>query len=392
MPSLVLHVDMDAFFASVEIRSDPRLAGKPVVVGGGPGVRGVVTTASYPAREYGIRSGMPLFEARRLCPWLVFVPVDPPKYIHESLRVLEILDAFSPRVEAASIDEAYLEFPGVPLDRWREIAAERGGAIRAAIRSGRGLSCSIGAAVNKLQAKMATRLAKPDGLAVLEPGTFLAVFAESPASAIPGIGPRTSEALAGLGIRTVGQLATSDPARLTVAFGKWSLLLREEARGEDARPLLAEGEEPGARSASHETTFPGDVSDPRELRATVWMLADRVARRLRAHRLLAATVAVRFKVGRTRYSRQRALSVPSEDARALAVGAWDLLDRARAGRALRLVGVAGCGLLAGSQAGLLFPEDRKRRDLLRAGDRVRDRFGENTLLPGGMFLAGGDTP
>ncbi len=383
---LILHVDMDAFFASVETRSDPRLAGLPLAVGGGPGNRGVVTTASYPARVFGVKSGMAMAQAVRLCPQILVLPVDPPKYVHESLEVLAVLDRFSPRVEPASIDEAYLELEPVPVSEWERRAAAAGHAVREAVLAARGLSCTVGAAANKLQAKMVSARAKPAGVGVLPPERFAEVFGPSEVGVIPGVGPRTVEFLRGLGIVTVRDLVTAPPERLRRGFGRWEGLLQGHARGEDGCSVVAAGEALPPRSAGHETTFAQDVADPRYLRATVWLLADRVARRLRLHRFTARTVAVRFKVGRSRYSRQRALPEPTDRARVLAVRAWDLLEPARRGRALRLLGVAGMNLTGGSEPALLFEEDRRDRALVRAGDRLRDRFGEGALLPAGVFL------
>jgi len=386
VPSLVLHVDMDAFFASVEVRSDPRLAGKALVVGGGPGDRGVVTTASYPARLYGVRSGMALRQARRLCPHLLIVPVTPPKYVHESLAVLAVLDSLSPRVEPASIDEAYLEFPPVPVGLWESRARATSERVRLAVREARSLTCSVGAGVTKLQAKMASSLHKPDGVGLVPPGRFLDVFGDHPVSDIPGVGPKATSALETMGIRTVAELARAPKSRLRSVFGRAGVALSAEARGEDERPVLAAGEEPLPKSAGHETTFARDIRDPDTLRAVVWLLSDRVARRLRRARLRATTVAVRCKVGAVRFSRQRKLGLPTDDPRVLAVTAWPLLERGRRGRALRLVGVAGLGLLDTEGEESLFPSDRRRREFLQVEDRLRDRFGERAVLPAGVFL------
>ena len=218
---------------------------------------------------------------------------------------------------------------------------------------------------------------------------FLAVFGEQPVSAIPGVGPKTCVLLTGLGIRSVRDLAEADPGGLREGFGRWASQLRASARGEDTRSVLAAGEEPPPRSAGHETTFERDIACAAHLRATTWFLADRVARRLRRHRLLACAVAVRFKVKQQRMSRQRALAQPSSDPRVLALTAWDLLEAARRGRPLRLLGVAGLGLSAGEPAPGLLAEDRRRVDLIRAGDRIRNRFGESLLLPAGVFLRRG---
>ena len=377
---------MDAFFASVEVRSDPRLAGVPLLVGGGPGDRGVVTTASYAARRFGIRSGMALVQARRLCPEAMVLPVDPPKYVHESLRVLSILERFSPRVEPASIDEAYLEMEPVEESAWAERARAAAMAIRRAVREERGLSCSVGAGGNKLQAKMASKRAKPGGVWVVEPERFREEFGPLPVSVLPGVGERTVAVLSRLGIATVADLADAEETRLRSRLGKWGAWYRGLARGEDPRPVIPRGEEPAAKSAGHEITFLSDRADPGYLRATIWLLADRVARRLRRHRLAAGTVVVRFKVGRKRYSRQRALPRPTDEAATFAAQAWRLLESTRRGRALRLLGVAGAALHPAGGEEALFPEERRRREALRAGDRLRDRFGEGVLLPAGVLL------
>jgi len=212
------------------------------------------------------------------------------------------------------------------------------------------------------------------------------MFADVLVSAIPGVGPRTTEALQAIGIRTIRDLATAEPRFLRGTFGRWGAMLQGQARGEDPRDPLAIGDDVDAKSASHEMTFARDVGDKTELRATIWMLADRVARRLRRHDLEARTVAVRFKVGQRRRSRQRRLDVPTDDPRTLAREAWDLLEASRSGRALRLVGVAGAGLQSRRQGALPFQESVKHRRLLEMGDRLRDRFGEDAVLPGGMFF------
>ena len=383
VPVLVLHVDMDAFFVAVEMRADPRLAGRAVAVGGGPGGRGVVTSASYPARAFGVRSGMSMAQALRLCPHLLALPVDPPKYVSASLEVLAVLDGISPCVEAASIDEAYVELPA--SGRWVERAWAEGDAVRRRVLARCGLSCSVGAGVNKLQAKMATAKAKPGGVHVVPPGAFLTEFGASPVSTIPGIGPRTTEILAGLGIRTVDDLARMEPGAGEGGLGRWGSMLRGQARGLDSRPVLGAGNEPLPRSAGHETTFARDVGDPAELRATLWFLADRVARRLRIHGLSARGVAVRFKVGKNRYSRQERFPLPTAEARRLAAAAWRLLEGSRRNRALRLVGVAGFDLVRDRPASPLFPGDVKTFRLQETGDRLRDRYGERAVLPAAVF-------
>ncbi len=378
---LIAHVDMDAFFASVETRSDPRLRGRALVVGGGPEGRGVVTTASYTARPFGIHSGMSLAEARRLCPGILVIPVDATKYLHESVEVLRILDRFSPRVQAASIDEAYLEFPPVPAADWIAVARQVGERIRSRVEQERGLPCSVGLATVKVQAKMASGRAKPNGVLALTRDGFLRVFGPESVSKIPGVGAKTTEALGRLGIRTLHELARADSQRLQSVFGVGADHLVDQARGGDAAVVLAAGEEPFPRSASHETTFFSDVGDSRILRATVCLLADRVARRLRLYGCAARTVGVRFKVGLVRSSRQRVLERPTDDPVHLTRVAWDLLERERRGRALRLVGVVGMRLDPRPREAPLFPEDRNRRTAIRVGDQIRNRFGEGAIVP-----------
>ena len=384
---LFLHVDMDAFFASVEVRSDPRLRGLPLAVGGGPHDRGVVTTASYPARVYGIRSGMAMVTAKRLCPQLMMLPVDPAKYIFESLRMLSVLERCSPLVEAVSIDEAYIQMPGVPVDRWTRSGKEAAERVQKEVRLRCSLPCSVGVGVNKLQAKMATPLGKPEGVSVLSPGTFLSVFGHRPVSVIPGIGEKTTTQLRKMGIYTVSQLSSTPASSLSPVFGRRSELLRDVAHGCDETALVTSSHDPAPKSAGHEITFSRDTASPRVLRATLWLLSDRVARRLRIGNRSAGTVAVRYKIGMRRFSRQRKLVSPTRDPRDLALIGWNLLEGARKGRALRLLGVAGMGLVSAAPEPWLFPGDSARQQVIRVTDRIRDRFGENAVCVAETFLA-----
>ena len=384
---LILHVDMDAFFASVEMRSDPRLSGLPLAVGGGPHGRGVVTTASYPARVYGIHSGMAMALALRLCPHLMVLPVNPAKYIFESLRALSVLEQLSPLVEPASIDEAYVQMPEASEGDWARSGKKIAERVQQAVRSRCGLPCSVGVAVNKLQAKMATPLGKPEGITVLPPGRFLEVFGERPVSVIPGVGEKTTARLGQMGIITVQQLARTPQAVLSPIFGQGSLLLETMSKGRDARTLVASANQPAPKSAGHETTFSRDTASPRVLRATLWLLADRVARRLRLGNRSAGTVSVRYKIGKRRFSRQRKLVFPTRDPRDLALMGWRLLEDARDGRALRLLGIAGMGLVSGDPLPELFPPDTSREQIIGITDQIRDRFGENALCIAETFLA-----
>ena len=255
------------------------------------------------------------------------------------------------------------------------------------VRARCGLPCSVGVAVNKLQAKMATPLGKPEGVTVLSPDRFLEVFGERPVSVIPGIGEKTTARLGQMAITTVKQLAGTPQAALSPVFGRGSVLLGNMSRGRDSRTLITSAREPAPKSAGHETTFSRDTASPRVLRATLWLLADRVARRLRLENRSTGTVAVRYKIGKRRFSRQRKLVSPTQDPRDLALIGWGLLEDARSGRALRLLGIAGMGLVSGDPLPELFPRETAREQIIGVTDQIRDRFGENALCIAETFLA-----
>ena len=252
---VVAHVDMDAFFVSVELLRRPELRGKPVVVATGTdaAARGVVMAASYEARRFGVHSALPLAIAHRRCPQATLIPRDIGLYRRASGKVMEVLRRFSDRVEVAGLDEAYLDLSECPAPKARARQLKR--EVHAETR----LVCSVGLAPNKLLAKIASDLEKPDGLCVLEPERMLEAVGERPATLIPGVGPRTAQRLAQLGVRTVAELAGADPATLEGAFGpRLGRELRDRARGHDDRPVVTERE---PKSESRETTFPSDVSD-----------------------------------------------------------------------------------------------------------------------------------
>src|SRR5215211_2689012 len=268
MDPCVAHVDMDAFFVSVELVRRPELRGKPVVVATGtdPRARGVVMAASYEARKYGVHSALPLAIAHRRCPQMVLVPRDFPLYQRASRRVMEILRRFADRVEVAGLDEAYLDLSGCPAPKARARQLKR--EMRAETR----LVCSVGLAPNKLLAKIASDLDKPDGLRVLRREEMLDAVGDRPASLIPGVGPRTAERLSGMGIDTVAALAGASEVDLVSGFGpKLGHALRQRANGHDERRVETERTR---KSESRETTFSTDVSDEAVLRETVVRLAD----------------------------------------------------------------------------------------------------------------------
>ncbi len=388
----IFHVDMDAFFVSVEELFDPSLKGKPVVVGGRPHERGVVAAASYEARTYGVHSALPLRTAYRLCPQAIFLPGRPERYREYSERVFEVLSGFSPKVEMASIDEAYLDMTGTerllgpPLK-----AADR---IHEAVRRRTGLNCSIGIAGSRLVAKVASDQAKPNGILWVLPGLEARFLAPLEVRKIPGVGKVTEQRLHALGVRKVADLARLEESLLEAEFGRWGLALAGKARGLDAGGWFdAEiGAAGPPKSLSHEHTFERDTADRQLLEATLVRLAAMVGRRLREHGLFARTVQLKLRyqdfstITRAR-TLDRATQLDPElaaEARRLFALHW------KPGAPLRLLGLEASGLQSGpGQLSLLDEEGSDRRlKLLEAADRLRDRYGESALGPASALQAG----
>jgi nucleotidyltransferase/DNA polymerase involved in DNA repair len=327
----VLHVDLDQFLVAVEVLRRPELAGRPVVVGGDgdPAKRGVVSTASYEAREFGVHSGLPLRTALRRCPDAVFLPVDRPVYEAASARVMAVLRDYGAVVEVLGWDEAFLA-----VDTEDPEAAA--GELRRRVRAATGLDSSVGIGRNKLQAKVATGFGKPGGVFRLTAETWLDVLGDRPTDALWGIGRKTARRLATLGLATVRDLAGADPdalaARLGPATGPWLVRL---ARGEDSSPVTAEPH--AARSRGRETTYQRDLDDWDEVRAEVGRLARRVADELTTE-AVRVVVKVRYAPFTTR-TRSRALRPPTAEATAIERAALDALGAFAAGRPVRLLGV-----------------------------------------------------
>lgn len=385
----IFHVDMDAFFVSVEELFDPGLKGKPVIVGGRKNERGVVAAASYAARKFGIHSAMPLRTATRLCPHAIFLDGHPDRYREYSRRVHEILLGFTPLVSMASIDEAYLDMTGTERLWGPPLAAATRLHNRIAERTG--LNCSIGIATSKMLAKVCSDFAKPNGIAWVPPGMEAAFLAPLRVSRIPGVGRVTAEKLHEIGVRRVGDLARLNEDFLLRRFGHWGLALAGKARGSDAGAWF-EGEI-GAyedpKSISHEHTFSCDVRDQGLLEATLARQAEKVGRRLREHRLFARTVELKLRYSDfTTLSRSRTLPEATDlDADLIAVSR-DLFRRAwRKGAPVRLIGMGVSGLCEAQGQVSLFEAEKKERarQALAAVDRIRDRFGEKSVqLAAGM--------
>jgi nucleotidyltransferase/DNA polymerase involved in DNA repair len=373
----ILHVDMDAFYAAVEQRDRPELLGKPVIVGanplGGRG-RGVVSTASYEARRFGVRSAMPISEAYRLCPKGVYLGVDMEKYVGVSRQVMAVLRRFTDVVEPLSIDEAFLDVTGSRrvFGPGEEIARK----LKAAVLRETRLTASVGVAANKLVAKVASDLRKPDGLVVVEPGQEAAFLAPLQIRRLWGVGPKTEERLAKLGVQTIGDLAALDPARLERRLGAHGHDLLRLARGEDDRPVVGEAEE--AKSVGQERTFDEDTADAARLRKTLLALCDGVAGRLRAHRLRARTVTLKYRDEdfKTR-THAETLAAPTDAGNELFRVAERLFADVHGRKKVRLLGIYASGFGdAGGQLGL-FAEGPSPADRLR--DTLKQKFGEGAL-------------
>ena len=382
----IFHVDMDAFFVSVEELFDPSLKGKPVVVGGQPNQRGVVSAASYEARKYGVHSALPLRTAYQRCPQAIFLDGHPHRYREYSEKVFEVLGEFSPQVELASIDEAYLDVTGA--ERLLGAPLKAAHALHEAIKSRTRLNCSIGIAASRMVAKVASDQAKPNGVLWVLPGMEARFLAPLEVRKIPGVGKVTERQLHALGIRRVGDLARLDEAVLEERFGKWGLALAGKARGLDAGAWFDGeiGAEEAPKSISHEHTFDLDSADVELLEATLARLAEMVARRLREHGLFARTVQLklRYKDFST-ITRAHTLDHATQlDTELLGEARRLFRDNWKRGRPVRLLGVQASSLEAQpGQMSLLEESGRQRWSrALAAADRLRDRFGESAVSLG----------
>lgn len=338
----VLHVDMDAFYASVEQRDCPALRGRPVMVGGSS-ARGVVAAASYEARQFGVRSAMPAARARRLCPLGVFLPARFERYREVSSEIFSIFHEVTDQVEGLSLDEAYLEVTeGVETP---ERALELARAVKAEIARRTGLTASVGVAANKLLAKLASDYDKPDGLVWVPPERVRSFLDPLPVRRLPGIGARGAERLNDAGIRTVGQLRQTAPDVLMQMFGRHGLELAERARGIDERPLSSGRTR---RSISQETTLPEDVHELDGLRPIIEKQALKVAERLAARALFARTVTLKLRsTGFSTITRSHSLAGYTRSADRISNQAWELLRQWsawRSGFSIRLIGVGVSGL------------------------------------------------
>jgi DNA polymerase-4 len=384
----ILHVDMDAFFVSVELLERPELRGKPVIVGGGPNQRGVVTAASYEARKFGVHSAMPLRTAGRLCPNAVFLDGHHAKYSEWSDRVASILAGFSPIVEMVSIDEAYLDLSGTERLHGPPLAATD--KLLRTITRDTGLPCSGGLAATRLVAKVASDQAKPRGLLWVAPGSEARFLAPLSVRKIPGIGEVTERALRALSIDTVEQLAAQPLEKLEKVFGQWGTALYRKARGGDSYEFVIDAE---PKSISHNHTFGEDTDDTVALTAMLSHLSQKACKRLREAGLATRTLTLTIRyAGFDTYTRSKTLGEPTQlDGDIFAVLQKLFREHRNHSRKIRLLGVSLGGLTHGAeQLDLLSAERRaKLEKLTRATDSLRDRFGFGSVQFGGSLRAEG---
>ncbi len=372
----IIHIDMDAFFAAIEQRDNPQLRGKPVIVGGDPDGRGVVSSASYEARHYGVKSAMPCGQARRRCPPAVFLRVDMSKYKQVSAQVMQILGQYTPLVEQVSVDEAFLDVTGSRqlFGTAKQIATE----IRRRIKQQLGLNASVGVAPNKFVAKMASEKAKPDGLVVIEAKEVDNFLGDLPVTELGGVGDSTARRLHKLGIDTVGQLRQYPQEMLVEHFGKQGRHLYRLARGQDDSPVQPEGER---KSVSHETTFAQDTADPEILRATLLELSEQVGRRLRAHNLRGRTITLKLRFADfTTITRSETRAEPMAADEQIYTTATGLLEEIKLGRRkVRLIGVGVSNFEPVRQLGLWDISDSQRPSVDQSIDELRERFGPDSI-------------
>ncbi|MGC1520139.1 MAG: DNA polymerase IV [Steroidobacteraceae bacterium] len=385
----ILHIDMDAFYASVEEQDRPELKGRPLIVGG-TGGRGVVAAASYAVRRFGVRSAMPMSEALRRCPQAVCVQPRMARYREVSERVFAIFREFTPLVEGLSLDEAFLDVTGglKLLGGAESIGAE----IRRRIQGETGLTASVGVAPNKLLAKIASDLNKPDGMCRIGADNMRDILDGLPVEKLFGIGPRTLPALHAAGIRSFGDLRGAGDEVLWRLFGKYGKSVRDRASGLDDRPVEPDREE---KSISAEETYATDIRGPAQLTVELQRLADRAASRLRKHGLLAGRVSVKIRRGDfTTCTRQRALGQPTRDTAVVSAAARGLLEAwsaANPNAPVRLLGVALSNLGTLQQPDLFGERAAAGSRLDAVVDGIRDRFG-STLLTRASLLPRGPAP
>jgi DNA polymerase-4 len=383
MPNTILHVDMDAFYASVEQRDRPELRGKPVIVGGSGDSRGVVCAASYEARTFGVHSAMPAVTAKRLCPHGIFLPPRMVHYTAISRQIQEILLSFTPLLEPLSLDEAFLDIHG--CESLFGPAGEIARKIKAKIKAELDLIASIGVAPNKFLAKLASDMSKPNGLLEIDPDRVIEFLSPLPVGRLWGVGAKAEKRLHLLGIQTIGQLAGFAQDALEEHFGQLGPHLRRLANGQDDRPVIPDED---AKSVSTETTFARDIGNRRLLRSWLLDLVEHLGQRLRRQRACARTIDIKVRTADFQtYTRSKTLWEATDVTAVIWQAASQLFDRHLRDDwlPLRLLGVGAAGLVRqGPVQGDLFDDEwrTKQRALDQAADQIRRQFGKDALRRG----------
>lgn len=376
----IIHVDLDAFFVSVEQALNPELREKPVIVGGRPERRGVVASASYEARAFGVKSAMPLARAYQLCPQAIFLQGNYRKYAEFSDKFMNILNDFSPLLEPGGLDEAYLDVTGCDIfGTPREIAAK----IKARVKQELGLTASAGISMCKVVSKIASDLGKPDGLIDVPAGKEREFLAPLPINRMPGIGPKTEQALKSLGINSIGMLAALPVSILKTRFGSYGIMLHKHANGIDDRTVESIGE---AKSISRETTFSHDTGDLKYLHAVLRLLCEKLGVELRKQDKQARSISIklRFEDFET-INRSQSLKETTFVDDVIFKTAADLLDRSLKNqkKLVRLIGVEAAGLTGGGKQLGLFDYHRQRQERRdKAIDRIRQKYGFDAVQSG----------
>lgn len=377
----IMHIDMDAFYAAVEQADHPELKGKPVIVGGSK--RGVVSAASYEAREFGVHSAMPIFQAKRLCPRGIFLPVNMRRYKEISHLVMQIIDQISPLVERISIDEAYVDITGT--EALYGSSAELCAKLKRNIYNQTYLTCSIGIAPNKFLAKIASDMNKPDGVTIIEEQDVAGFLRSLPITRIPGIGKKTAQTLRELGISMAVDILRFPLSFWTKRLGKYGIKLYEKAQGIDDSAVVPHAE---AKSCSAEDTFAEDINDHGELRKWLLLQAEKVGRELRKEGLFGRTVTLKVKFADFRVlSKSRTLHEPTHCTQTIFSMACQLLDELKISGKVRLTGVGVSNLCHSVRQLKLYtkPCALRQEQLDRAMDDIEQRFGKKALKRGRLF-------
>jgi DNA polymerase IV len=392
-PRVIMHVDMDAFFAAIEQRNNPDLKGKPVIVGGPPGSRGVVSTCSYEARQYGVHSAMPIAQAVRLCPDGVFLTLDSSAYTFAAHQIKAIFLRFAPAVQMVSVDEAFIDITGTSQRHPspREVALE----IKRTVYREIGITCSVGIGPNKLIAKLGSGLEKPDGLTIIFGEDIKKRLYPLPVGQLWGVGPVTEKYFASKGINTIGDLASVNGEKLRRELGVKGVYLAGRSRGFDDSIVLDDNSRPDEKSISHEYTFDRDTYDLSQIHAMILALTEKVVTRMQKGDWLAGTIALRVRYSDFKtITRQKAVSEPTEDLRVIFQTARGLLpSQDVVSQGVRLVGVRVSHIVprhSDNQPELFdCPDSSKFRNLGDTIKQLRDRFGDAIITRAGTRIVRG---